>query len=120
MKRKQKHYSSEQQILEKIDERRNEARRLNAAAKAMEERSKELLREFSKKFSNIPWGDLTDDDRNLKAMCMECKENALRARKTARRIEEIILPKLGEVLAEFRTQTMTAITGNDVSVASEI
>lgn len=120
MKRKQKHYTTEQSILDKIDERRGEANRLNAFAEELESKSKSLLNEYNEKFSDIPWGDLSDDERNLKSVGMECKENALRARKTAKRIEEIILPKLGEVLAEFRTAPMMSITGDDISVASTV
>lgn len=119
-KRKQRHYQTEDKILTKIDEKKAEAGRLNALAESLEHQSKKLLKRFCDECYGLNWDEMTIDQRNLKCMGVQCKEDALRAHKLAKRIESVVLPKLGEALSEFRTLPMFPIMGSDNSVASSV
>jgi hypothetical protein len=100
MKRKQKHYTSEQQIIDKIDEAREKSDSLNRQAELLESNSAEAIKNGNTHLIN------------------ELRKQAITCRKQARRIEEVKLPLLGEALSEFRTAPIIPILGQDLSVAS--
>ena len=115
---KQKHYESEKQILDKIDARRNQAREINAEAESLEGQSARFFK-ASYDAEQIAKSDQEwIEARSLKGRGFQCKEEAMKARKRAKRIEEVVLPALGETLSEFRTAPMILVVGNDHSVAS--
>jgi len=120
MKRKQHHYDTEDKIISKIDAKREQATMLNINAEMLEEKSKAMLIEAAKLFSTAKTDEQYVHANNALGVAKQCKEDARKARKQARRIEEVVLPQLGEVLAEFRTDPMLCITGNDHSVASSV
>jgi len=116
--RKQHHYTNEQQIIEKIDDRRERAREFNATSELMEERSKGLLIEAFNLANSAKTQKDWESARSKKAEGYACKDEAVKARKRAKRIEEVVLPALGETLAEFRTAPMIPVVGDNHSVAS--
>ena len=123
--RKQHHYSSEQQILKKVDAAREKANELNVKAETCEAQSAECFKQAQKlidewegklvgKFSKEAQEKLIEAN-NLKNQFFNLKDEAIKCRKKARRIEEFKLPKFGESLSEFRTEPM-AILGDNTSV----
>jgi len=120
MKRKQHHYDSEEKIISKIDMKREQATLLNTNAKMLEEKSKAMAIESNKLYETAKTDEEYEEARNAMATSNECKEMAMKSSKQARRIEEVVLPQLGEVLSAFRTAPMLCITGNDHSVASSV
>ncbi len=114
---KQKHYSTEQQIIDRIDALKSEAETLNKYAEFLSEQHLTMSKEHSAKFPDSDWGDLSDEDRSYYMHAIQIKQEAAAVRKRAKRIEEIRLPKLGDLLSEFRTVPMIPILGNDNSVA---
>ncbi len=102
MKRKQKHYKTEQEIIERIDELKQEAEGLNKSAEFLSEKHLSMMKEHITRFPDDDWGALPEDDRNRYAQALQMKIDAAASRKKAKRIEEIRLPQLGEKLSEFR------------------
>ena len=118
--KRQKHYTSEKQILDKIDVCKAEVHRLNMLSADLERNSIRLLKEYSDRCSDLDWCDMTEGDRNLRAVGIESKQNSLKARKRAQRIEDVVLPGLGAALAEFKTLPMLPIVGDNCSAACRV
>lgn len=117
---KQKHYTTEKQILDKIDEKREKAKEFNALAESLEAQSRQLLIEAGRLCDVAKTDEQWKDARATESHGRDCKSNSMKARKRAKRIEEVVLPALGEVLAEFLTTPMIPVCGNDHSVASAV
>jgi len=124
MKRKQHHHSSESQIITRIDTERDKANGLNARAEENEslgeaciKRSQKLIYEWEGRNGKNADEKMAEAAR-LKAEFFRLRNESVKLRKRARRIEECKLVQLGEALSEFRTVPIVPILGNDCSVAS--
>lgn len=125
-RRHYKVWTSEDQIVAKIDRTKNLERKKRAACEEWEKISKALYKKAGDFFTE--WDNTDKDETEVRNILMiqyrkakgdaeMAKSKSERFGSESARLREQILPRLKEVHRAFKTQTMTAILGNYQGVA---
>lgn len=127
MKRKQTRYTTEKQILDRIDELTNrsdellqEALKEDMAAGVALEQIKKLSMEvdrLNEAGRRKEAGDVGMQINKLQFERKQCQERSAKANKSRNTIKDCTLPRMGQVLAAFRTEPM-CFCGNDKGVVA--
>lgn len=123
MNTKQKRWTSEQQILDAIDAESQRATALTQEAQELDNKADCAMDNAKRLYFELSRTALSVNERvekqnqmdNFALLAKNCRRQAKKKMKSATRILDVKLKKLGAVLAAFRTEAMSFL-GNDVAV----